>query len=90
MSHKFIDWLVGLPADFELEYLKDIYEYEEAKKMPYISTAERIGIEKGIEKTTIEIAQRLLAENTPLVLIAKVTGLSVQKIKELQKEELYA
>ncbi len=44
----FIDWLIGLPRAFELEYLQKVYELEEAKKMAYVSSAERIGIEKGV------------------------------------------
>ncbi len=38
--YKFIDWLIGLPKQLELDYLHDVYDLEEAKKMPYISTAE--------------------------------------------------
>jgi hypothetical protein len=44
----FIDWLIGLPAPFEVEYLQKVYELEESKKMPYLSNAEKIGIEKGV------------------------------------------
>lgn len=44
----FIDWIIGLPQPLEMAYLQEIYALEESKKMAYISTAERIGIEKGI------------------------------------------
>ena len=47
--YKFIDWLIGLPQEFEVNYLQSVYDLEEANNMPYISTAERLGIEKGIE-----------------------------------------
>lgn len=48
--YKFIDWLIGLSEPLELEYLQDIYQLEEAKKMPYISNAERFGIKIGIQR----------------------------------------
>lgn len=80
-----IDWLIGLPEQLELEYLSDVYQLEEATNMPYISTAERIGLEKGIEKEKIIVAQRLLAEGVELVFIAKITDLPLWRIKEIQE-----
>ena len=49
LLYKFIDWLVSLPKELNEEFHKEIIRYEEEKKMPYITTAERIGIEKGIK-----------------------------------------
>ncbi len=46
--YKFIDWLIGLPAPLEIEYIDQVYELEESTKMAYVSNAERFGIEKGI------------------------------------------
>lgn len=47
------------------------------------------GIEKGIEKgefkAKLEVAQRMLAEGVDIAFIAKLTGLSREKIKELEK-----
>lgn len=39
---------------------------------------------EGIEERTIQIAKNMLAENTPLDYIAKVTGLSMEELKALQ------
>ena len=39
---------------------------------------------EGIEEGKIQIAKNMLAENTPLDYIAKVTGLSMDVIKALQ------
>ncbi len=46
----FIDWLIGLPKSLEIEYTNKINALEEAKNMAYISSAEKIGIEKGYAK----------------------------------------
>ena len=48
LLYKFIDWLVTLPKELNNKFHKEIVKYEEVKKMPYITTAERIGIEKGM------------------------------------------
>lgn len=44
----FIDWLVKLPEDLELQFSQEIEEFEEENKMRYMNTIERQGFEKGI------------------------------------------
>lgn len=96
--YQFIDWLIGLSAQFEIEYLDEIYALEERNKMTYISFAERRGIEKGIEKgiqqgkkkgeaeAMCKVAKRLLQAKISLAVIKKTTGLSAEEIKELEKK----
>ncbi len=43
----FIDWIMRLPEKLEESFWQEISQYEEKEKMPYISSVERIGIEKG-------------------------------------------
>ena len=43
-----------LPTELEEAYHREIIEFEENKKMRYITTAERIGMKKGIEKGRME------------------------------------
>ena len=45
-----IDWMLQLPQGLEREFLQVVYAIEEEKHMPYINTAERLGIEKGLEQ----------------------------------------
>ena len=47
--YKFIDWIFVLPKEATERFHEEIKKYEEEKKMTYITTAERIGIKKGIE-----------------------------------------
>ena len=49
--------------------------------------AEKLGIEKGIEKGKIETGQELLKEGIDPVIIAKATKLPLEKIKALQKKK---
>ncbi len=46
----FIDWLFCLPPDLELVYKEELYKLEEAQKMGYVSTIERMGIQTGIQQ----------------------------------------
>ncbi len=43
-----IDWLIALPKELMLNYHQEVAHIEEEKKMAYITTAERIGMQKGI------------------------------------------
>ncbi|MEK7396573.1 MAG: cytosolic protein [Candidatus Poribacteria bacterium] len=47
---RFIDWLIQLPEELENEFWNEIERYEEEKRMPYVTSVERIGIKKGIEQ----------------------------------------
>ena len=47
--YKFIDWIFVLPKEATDRFHEEIKKYEEEKKMTYITTAEKIGIKKGIE-----------------------------------------
>jgi predicted transposase/invertase (TIGR01784 family) len=54
-----------------------------------MSLAEQLkaeGIAEGIQKGKMEIVERLLAEKTEIAFIAKITGLSLAKIREIQNK----
>jgi len=44
---RFLDWMFFLPEDLQRAYWNELEEFEEERKMPYVTTIERIGIEKG-------------------------------------------
>jgi Essential protein Yae1, N terminal/Putative transposase, YhgA-like len=46
----FIDWMMTLPAELEQQFLQAVANYEEEQKMPYVSSVERLGIQKGLEQ----------------------------------------
>ncbi|MBI3977781.1 MAG: cytosolic protein [Chloroflexi bacterium] len=45
-----IDWLMALPDELEQSFWNDLREYEEERKMPYITSVERIGYRRGLEE----------------------------------------
>ncbi|MBC7860060.1 MAG: DUF4351 domain-containing protein [Burkholderiaceae bacterium] len=44
-----IDWMMRLPADLEAELWRDIQEWERSDTMPYVTSVERIGLERGLK-----------------------------------------
>ncbi|MBK5967526.1 MULTISPECIES: RpnC/YadD family protein [Thiorhodovibrio] len=44
---RLIDWMIRLPEGLEAEFRRELYELEEQCQMPYVTTVERAGIEKG-------------------------------------------
>jgi hypothetical protein len=65
--YEFIDYVISLPANLDREFLTEMHKYEETINMGYVTSAERIGIEKGIEQG-IEIG------------IEKGVGLGIQEM----------
>lgn len=55
--YEFLDGIMVLPDDLEIQYNEKITELEKEKKMPYITTAERIGIKKGKHEGEIKTLQ---------------------------------
>ena len=47
---RFIDWVMALPEELGDELWQEIQELERVMQMPYITSVERIGIQKGIEQ----------------------------------------
>ena len=62
-----LDWMMQLPKDIELEFRQQLEQYEQEKHMPYITSIERMAIEKGQEKGLlagrIQMLQRILGES---------------------------
>ena len=56
----FLDWLLTLPDELTRQFNDFVGQYEEAKKMDYVTTWERKGIEKGILQKSRENVTVLL------------------------------
>jgi hypothetical protein len=60
--YRLVDWLMMLPDDLTKQFTENLIAYEEEKKMPYVTSAERIGMEKGMDKGQILNAREMLLE----------------------------
>ena len=47
---RFIDWVLALPAGLEARFQAELAQFEAERKMPYVTSVERLGIEKGIRQ----------------------------------------
>jgi len=47
---RFIDWMMALPPELEQQLEGKMIAYEEEQKVPYITSIERIGIQKGLKQ----------------------------------------
>ncbi|HKI33998.1 MAG TPA: hypothetical protein VKA46_19250 [Gemmataceae bacterium] len=47
---KMIDWLMELPTALERDFWRELHEYEEGLRMPYVTTLERLTMLKMIER----------------------------------------
>ena len=54
---RILDWMVQLPRALEEDYRREAYELVEEKRMPYVTTFERAGIQKG-RKEGLRIGRR--------------------------------
>ena len=82
--YSFIDWVLTLPEALEKIFLEDLREYEKEKKMPYVTSAERIGRQEGIEEGRQEGRQEGKVEGySDLIQNMKKNDLSDQEIARL-------
>jgi len=47
---RFIDWVLALPEELDEAFTRAVEEYEEAVKMPYMTSVERVGKKKGMQQ----------------------------------------
>lgn len=83
---RMLDWMMTLPPELERQFREELDTYEEERKMPLITSMERLAKEEGIQQTTREIATKLLKEGADLDLIARVTDLTMEEIEDLRSE----
>ena len=51
---RFIDWIMVLPEELAISFKTEIKSYEEARKMRYVTSIERLAKQEGIEEALQE------------------------------------
>jgi hypothetical protein len=59
---RLIDWMMILPATLEIVFRDEIHRFEEERKMPYVTSIERLAMEEGEKKGLAEGEKKGLAE----------------------------
>jgi hypothetical protein len=96
-----IDWVMSLPKELDETFWQEVQEIEERKRMPYVTSVERIGIEKGIEQGIQQGiqqgAQRQLLrvlehrfEFVPVAIMDDLEQLEAEQLEELMDVALTA
>ena len=91
---KFIDWVMQLPQELEKEFWQEVNQLQEEKQMQYITSVERIGIEKGLEQGldrglhqgALRQLLRLLQhrfDSVPESVQSRLTSCTVEQLEEL-------
>ena len=57
---RFIDWLLMLPKGLNQTFKEEIAKHEEEKKMPYVTSVERLAKEEGMQQGEILDKQKVL------------------------------
>jgi hypothetical protein len=88
---RLIDWLLDLPPEFQHEFRDEIEKWEEERRMPYVTSIERLAKEEGIAQGIEEGRLVATRESVVAVLEAKFgaagkrIGAKLSKITDLQQ-----
>ncbi len=62
---RFIDWVMVLPLEMERKLRAELYQYEEEKRMPYISSWERLSMQEGARNVVLRQLKLRMGEIDP-------------------------
>jgi hypothetical protein len=88
---RFIDWMMRLPEEAQKAFWEEMQSFEEDKRMKYISSVERMGLQKGRIEVRIEGRSEGRIEGK-MILIQKLLNkrfgqMSPHLLKKLQDSE---
>jgi hypothetical protein len=58
---RFLDWIMVLPKELSEQFWAEMQAYEKEKQMPYVTSVERIGMEKGMAEGRVRGLREALA-----------------------------
>ena len=82
---RFIDWVMKLPKELEDSFWDRVTEYEEDKKMPYITSVEQRGIEKGKKEGKVEGKKEGILELIEVTLEIKFGAEGLEILPEISQ-----
>ena len=78
--------MIGLPEALEQEFLEEVRQFEEENQMPYITNAERFGIQQGKQQGEANLVIRQLNRRIGSVrsdLESQIRQLPVEQLEDL-------
>ncbi len=80
----FLDWVLTLPKEMAKNFEQSLTEYEEEKKMKFVTSVEEIRIEKGILRATAALTLRLLQKRFGILDEAKQSHILALPLEQLE------
>jgi hypothetical protein len=84
---RLIDWMVNLPKAAETQFLREIQHFEEEKQMPYITSFERLGHERGVTEGIVQNRREVILEVLE-VKFGEIPTEVIQKVNEIEDPAL--
>jgi len=67
---KFIDWIIALPEELDLQFQEAVYALEEETKVEYITSFERIATQRGVQQGIQQGVQQGIQQGESTLLIS--------------------
>ncbi len=99
---RFIDWIINLPQQYKEKLYDQLIILEEKKRMPYVTSFEKIGEKRGEKRGitigrmeerkegkknyALETAKKMMMDNLPIDTILKYTGLKKKDLQPLLQQ----
>ncbi len=87
---RFIDWIMRLPHALEQDFWRQMSKFEEERKMRYITSVERIGMQQGLQQGLQQGGQRHVLRvlqhrfgSVPETIKVRMSKLTVEQLEEL-------
>jgi Domain of unknown function (DUF4351) len=80
---RFIDWVLILPAGLQARFQTELVQLEGERQMPYITSIERMGIEKGRQQGAVIVLKRQLTRR-----FGPLPAWAEQRLEQASPQEL--
>ncbi|RUT00822.1 hypothetical protein DSM106972_072310 [Dulcicalothrix desertica PCC 7102] len=79
----FVDWMLTLPPDIESEFKLEVKQFEAGRRMKYVTSFERSGIEIGRQEEALSLVTRQLNRR-----LGNIDEATKERVRSLSTEEL--
>ena len=84
---RFIDWVLTLPAGLAARFQTELVQLETERHMPYITSIERMGIEKGLQQG-LQQGEVIDAETPADTAVWPLPAWAEQRLEQASPQEL--
>lgn len=88
---RFLDWIMTLPADLDIQFRTDLEQFETEVDMTYVTSVERLAMKEGLEQGREEGLEQGIRESILNSLVARFDAApaevqaTLEKVKDLER-----